>query len=37
MGDSFDWRVRTTLCNGRTIYDRGHFCTDSRGEEIAFR
>ena len=37
MGDSFDWRVRTTLCNGRTIYDRGHFCTDSQGEEIAFR
>lgn len=37
MGKSFNWRVRTTLCNGRTIFDRGNFDPQSQGEEILFR
>ncbi len=36
-GHRFDWRVETTFCNGNVVYDRGRFCTDSRGEEISFR
>ncbi len=36
-GHQFDWRVETTFCNGNAIYDRGHFCADSKGEEISFR
>ena len=36
-GHQFDWRVETTFCNGNAIYNRGHFCTDSKGEEISFR
>lgn len=34
---NFNWRVRTTICNGSTIYDRGNFDEHSQGEEIQFR
>ncbi len=36
-GHSFNWCVRTTLCNGHTVFDRGTFCQDYLGEEIRFR
>lgn len=36
-GQQFNWQVRQTICNGRIIYDRGQFCTDSRGEALTFR
>jgi len=36
-GHQFDWRVETTFCNGNAIYNCGHFCADSKGEEISFR
>lgn len=37
LGKTFDWRVRSTLCNGQLIMDCGWFDTNSQGEEILFR
>ncbi len=36
-GHTFQWHVRTTVCNGRIIYNNGAFDTESRGEELEFR
>ena len=36
-GHSFRWRVMSTICNGRMIYDNGTFDGESRGEALVFR
>ena len=36
-GHAFRWRVVSTLCNGRMIYDNGAFDGESRGEALVFR
>ncbi|MBR4925283.1 MAG: dihydroorotase [Prevotella sp.] len=36
-GHGFSWRVEHTFCNGNHIYNKGVFCSDSRGEELTFR
>lgn len=36
-GHTFQWHVRTTICNGRIIYNQGAFDMESRGEALAFR
>lgn len=36
-GHTFGWQVRTTVCNGRVIYNNGAFDADSRGEALEFR
>lgn len=36
-GHSFQWQVRTTMCNGHIIYNNGAFDNESRGEELRFR
>ena len=36
-GRSFRWQVRTTVCNGRIIYNNGVFDAASRGEALNFR
>ena len=36
-GHTFDWQVRTTICNGRIIYNKGSFDDASRGEALTFR
>lgn len=36
-GHQFRWSVRTTICNGRIIYNNGTFDTESRGEALQFR
>ena len=36
-GHTFQWQVRTTVCNGHIIYNNGAFDTDSRGEALEFR
>lgn len=36
-GHEFSWRVEHTFCNGNHIYNKGVFCSDSRGEELTFR
>ena len=36
-GQTFDWQVRQTFCNGRLIYDQGLFDENSRGEAVRFR
>lgn len=34
---TFNWQVRTTICNGHIIYNNGAFDSNSRGEELQFR
>ena len=36
-GYTFQWQVRTTMCNGHIIYNNGAFDNESRGEELRFR
>lgn len=36
-GHRFSWQVRTTVCNGRVIYNNGVFDGASRGEALTFR
>lgn len=36
-GHTFQWQVRTTMCNGHIIYNNGTFDNESRGEELRFR
>lgn len=36
-GHTFQWQVRTTMCNGHIIYNNGAFDNESRGEELRFR
>ena len=36
-GHRFSWQVRTTVCNGRIIYNNGVFDGASRGEALTFR
>lgn len=36
-GQTFDWRVEHTFCNGHHIYCNGSFDEESRGERIEFR
>lgn len=36
-GHTFQWQVRTTICNGHLIYNNGAFDTNSRGEALEFR
>ena len=36
-GHTFQWHVRTTMCNGHIIYNNGAFDNESRGEELRFR
>ena len=36
-GHTFQWQVRTTICNGHIIYNNGAFDSNSRGEELQFR
>lgn len=36
-GHTFQWQVRTTICNGHIIYNNGAFDNQSRGEELRFR
>ena len=36
-GHTFQWQVRTTMCNGHIIYNNGAFDNESRGEELHFR
>ena len=36
-GQTFDWQVKQTFCNGRLIYDQGQFDENSRGEAVRFR
>ena len=36
-GHTFQWQVRTTMCNGHIIYNNGAFDNQSRGEELRFR
>lgn len=37
VGHTFQWQVRTTMCNGHIIYNNGAFDNESRGEELRFR
>ena len=34
---TFNWQVRTTICNGHIIYNNGVFDSNSHGEELQFR
>ena len=36
-GHTFQWQVRTTICNGHIIYNNGAFDEASRGEALQFR
>lgn len=36
-GHTFQWQVRTTICNGHIIYNNGAFDDNSRGEALTFR
>lgn len=36
-GHTFNWQVRTTICNGHIIYNNGVFDSNSHGEELQFR
>lgn len=36
-GHTFNWKVCHTFCNGRHIFDNGHFDHESQGEAISFR
>ena len=36
-GHTFNWQVRTTVCNGHIIYNNGAFDSESRGEALTFR
>lgn len=36
-GHTFNWQVRTTICNGHIIYNNGAFDSNSHGEELQFR
>lgn len=37
LGHEYNWRVKRTICNGKTIYANGNFDYSSRGEPIMFR
>ena len=36
FGHRFDWQVEHTFCNGRHLFDRGHFDDRCRGEQVTF-
>lgn len=36
-GNTFQWRVEQTVCNGHIVYDKGVFDATSHGEPILFR
>ncbi len=36
-GHTFNWQVRTTICNGNIIYNNGLFDENSHGEALVFR
>ena len=36
-GHTFQWQVRTTMCNGHIVYNNGVFDDNSRGEAVEFR
>ena len=36
-GHTYQWQVRTTMCNGRVIYNNWAFDASSRGEAVRFR
>lgn len=35
-GETFDWRVEQTYCNGHLVYDRGRIDDDYRGQALRF-
>lgn len=35
-GNTFNWRVEKTICNGHIVYDGGRFDENYRGEELVF-
>lgn len=35
-GNTFNWRVEKTICNGHIVYDGGRFDENYRGEELEF-
>ena len=35
-GHTFQWQVRTTMCNGHVVYNNGAFDDESRGEALVF-
>jgi dihydroorotase len=35
-GETFDWHVCQTLCNGHVVYDEGRFDDSYRGEALHF-
>lgn len=37
QGQSFEWKVEKTFCNGHLVYDKGVIDDDYRGEELRFR
>jgi len=37
MGHTYHWQVMRTLCNGVTVYHKGHTNTEYRGEQVLFR
>jgi dihydroorotase len=37
QGQSFEWKVEKTFCNGHLVYDNGVIDDDYRGEELRFR
>jgi dihydroorotase len=36
-GHTYQWQVRTTMCNGQIIYNNWAFDASSRGEAVRFR
>ena len=36
-GQTFSYRVQTTLVNGKIVYDKGTFPSDSKGELLTFK
>lgn len=36
-GQPFTYRVQTTIVNGKTVYDKGTFPSDTRGELLTFK
>lgn len=35
-GNTFNWRVEQTFCNGHLVYNHGHIDTDYRGKALTF-
>ena len=36
-GQTFNWRVETTICNGHVVYNNGKVDTEYIGQPITFR